>query len=156
MDITDYTRKDIGNLGEKVAIEYLRKHGFTLIDRNVARKTGEIDVIVKKDDTLHLVEVKTLVCNEFPGARLSKDEYDPSANLHPLKIAKITLLLRTVRCSLILPLGGALLEKALPAPPKPGRRSVPLCSMYHGRLARDLRFRNTGVSPVISDSVHGR
>ncbi len=89
MDITDYTRKDIGNLGEKVAIEYLRKYGFTLIDRNVARKTGEIDIIVQKDDTLHFVEVKTLVCNEFPGARLSKDDYDPSANLHSLKIAKV-------------------------------------------------------------------
>lgn len=89
MDITDYTRKDIGNLGEKVAIEYLRRSGFSLVDRNVARKTGEIDVIVQKDDTLHFVEVKTLVCNEFPGANLSKDDYDPSANLHPLKIRKV-------------------------------------------------------------------
>lgn len=89
MDITDYTRKDIGTLGEKVAIEYLRRNGFTLIDKNVARKTGEIDVIVQKNETLHFVEVKTLVCNEFPGARLLKDDYDPSANLHSFKIRKV-------------------------------------------------------------------
>ena len=89
MDITDYTRKDIGDLGEKVAIEYLRRHGFALIDTNVARKTGEIDIIVQKEHTLHFVEVKTIVCKEFPGSKLANDAYDPSANLHPLKIRKV-------------------------------------------------------------------
>jgi putative endonuclease len=89
MDISTYTRKDIGNLGERVAAEYLRRQGFELIDRNVARKTGEIDIIVRKEDTLHFVEVKTIVCMEFPHEKETKDTYDPSVNLHPLKIRKV-------------------------------------------------------------------
>ncbi len=89
MDINKFTKKDIGDLGEKVTIEYLRRQGFEFIDRNVSRKTGEIDVIALKDDTLHFVEVKTVVKNLFPDPRSVRDEYDPSFNLHQLKIRKV-------------------------------------------------------------------
>jgi putative endonuclease len=89
VDITNYTRKDIGNLGERVACEYLRRQGFGIIDRNVARKTGEIDIIASKEEALHFIEVKTAVCFEFPKDKSAKDEYDPSVNLHPLKIRKV-------------------------------------------------------------------
>ena len=89
MDLAGKPRKDIGNLGERIAAEYLRRHGFTVIDRNVARKTGEIDVIARKDETLHFVEVKTLVCKEFPDQRSNRERYDPSENLHALKIRKV-------------------------------------------------------------------
>jgi Holliday junction resolvase-like predicted endonuclease len=83
------TKKDIGNYGEKVTCAYLYKHGFDLIDRNVSRKTGEIDIIMRKGDTLHFIEVKTLVCMEFPKPNDQSERYDPSANLHPLKISKV-------------------------------------------------------------------
>ena len=89
MDITHFTRKDIGALGEKVAAEYLRRRGFALIDRNVVRKTGEIDIIMKKEDVLHFVEVKSVVCQEFPVKGNAQDEYDPATNLHAYKIKKV-------------------------------------------------------------------
>ncbi len=88
MDITHSTRKDIGNLGESVAAEYLKRHNFCLIDRNVSRKTGEIDIIAQKGEVLHFVEVKTLTCDEFPSKKAAFS-YDPSDNLHGLKIAKV-------------------------------------------------------------------
>ena len=89
MDISSKTRKEVGNLGETVAAEYLRRHGFRIRERNVARKTGELDIIAEKGDTLHFVEVKTNTVCELPEAGSRRDEYDPSLNLHAAKIRKI-------------------------------------------------------------------
>lgn len=87
MDVSLYTRKQIGDLGERAAAEYLRRRGFALVDINVARKTGEIDVIMRKGETLYFVEVKTVLVEEFPSG--IGDEYDPSGNLHEAKIRKV-------------------------------------------------------------------
>jgi putative endonuclease len=89
MDLSDKSRKEVGALGEAVAAHYLTTHGFEIIDKNVARKTGEIDVIARKDDTLHFVEVKSILCVEFPNPEARGDEYNPSANLHEAKIRKV-------------------------------------------------------------------
>lgn len=89
MDISSKTRKEIGALGESVAAEYLKRHGFSIRDRNIARKTGELDVIAEEGDTLHFVEVKTNLVEEFPRDDGVSDEYDPSLNLHEAKIRKV-------------------------------------------------------------------
>ena len=90
MDISTKSRKEIGNLGENVAAEYLKRHGFSIRDRNVARKTGELDIIAEKEDTLYFVEVKTILVDEFPDENSAHDDYDPSLNLHEMKIRKVT------------------------------------------------------------------
>lgn len=96
MDISSLTRKEVGNLGEKVAVEYLKRHGFSIRDRNVARKTGELDIIAQREDTLHFVEVKTVLADAFPadvetakGRSDYADDYDPSLNLHSAKVKKV-------------------------------------------------------------------
>mgnify|MGYP003394981313 CR=1 FL=1 len=90
MDISSYTRKQVGKLGEDVACEYLRRHGFTISDRNYVKKTGELDVIAEREDTLHFVEVKTVLAEEFPLAEnKGEDVYDPSINLHHAKVRKV-------------------------------------------------------------------
>lgn len=90
MDISAKSRKEVGNLGETVAAEYLKRHGFTIHDRNVARKTGELDLVASEGDTLHFVEVKTILVDEFPEAGKTSDAYDdPSLNLHESKIRKV-------------------------------------------------------------------
>ena len=89
MDISGFSRKEIGALGEKVACEYFRRNGMKIVAKNVARKTGEIDVIGKEHDPLHFVEVKTIVCEVFPSERSTDDSYDPSANLHEAKIRRV-------------------------------------------------------------------
>ena len=88
MTINFKDRKEVGNTGESVACEYLRRHDFNIVDRNVARKTGELDVIAEHEDTLHFVEVKTILVDEFPSGEVA-DKYDPSANLHEAKIRKV-------------------------------------------------------------------
>ncbi len=89
MNISSSTRKEVGAIGEKVAAEYLKRHGFGIRDRNVARKTGELDLIAEKENTLHFVEVKTILTNEFPDEKNTRDDYDPSLNLHEAKIRKV-------------------------------------------------------------------
>ena len=89
MAISSKTRKDVGVLGENAAAEYLRRHGFRIRDRNIARKTGELDIIAEQGDTLHFVEVKTNLVDEFPDAGGTDDAYDPSQNLHEAKIRKV-------------------------------------------------------------------
>ena len=96
MNISSKTRKEVGSLGERVAAEYLKRHGFKIRDRNIARKTGELDVIAEKDNVLHFVEVKTILADEFPedlpagqAGKYTVDEYDPSLNLHEAKVRKV-------------------------------------------------------------------
>jgi putative endonuclease len=89
VDISCKTRKEVGALGERAAVAYLQRHGFTIRDRNIARKTGELDVIAEKGGVLHFVEVKTNLVDDFPHERSEGDDYDPSLNLHEAKIRKV-------------------------------------------------------------------
>ncbi len=48
-----------GLLGEIYAARYLRDTGYHIVAANYRSKTGEIDIIIKDDDTYCFVEVKT-------------------------------------------------------------------------------------------------
>lgn len=89
MDASRLSRKELGDYGEKVTAMYLKRKGFRIVARNIARKTGEIDVLAQKGKTLYFVEVKTNLVKAFPTASTSKDAYDPSANLHEAKIRRV-------------------------------------------------------------------
>ena len=51
--------REIGNIAENKAIEFLENRGFVIIDRNFYTKFGEIDIIAKKDNIFHFIEVKS-------------------------------------------------------------------------------------------------
>lgn len=53
------TQKDIGRLGEELAVKFLRKKGYRIIERNFTCKRGEIDIIASEGECLVFVEVKT-------------------------------------------------------------------------------------------------
>lgn len=61
--------KKLGNLGEKIAHNYLEKKGYRILDKNYSSKfisgpqRGEIDIVAEKSDTISFVEVKTLTEN---------------------------------------------------------------------------------------------
>lgn len=52
-----------GKVGENMAAEYLKNQGFEVIERNYRHRRGEIDLIVRKDNLLLFVEVKTRTGN---------------------------------------------------------------------------------------------
>lgn len=76
-----------GAKGEEMAVYYLKKHGFSVIDRNYNKKWGEIDVIAKKQGNFHFVEVKTVTTSDVNHETL--DQYEPSDNVHPYKLKRL-------------------------------------------------------------------
>ena len=52
--------RETGLSGEERATQYLLEKGYEVLERNYRTKTGEIDIIAKKAETLVFVEVKTL------------------------------------------------------------------------------------------------
>jgi putative endonuclease len=54
-----------GKEGEELAVEYLREHGFDIIECNWRFKHYEIDIIAKKENILSIVEVKSRTGNFF-------------------------------------------------------------------------------------------
>jgi len=51
-------KKDIGFIGEDLAINFLEKNGYEILERNYRCKYGEIDLIARIEDRLVFVEVK--------------------------------------------------------------------------------------------------
>lgn len=86
MDITTYTRKDVGNLGERVTAYYLKSFGHIIVGRNIFYKVGELDIVSQKDSVLHVTEVKTSLCESFSNCL---QRYNPGDNLHLHKITKL-------------------------------------------------------------------
>ena len=71
--------KTFGNQSETLATRFLEQEGFVILERNYfARKLGEIDIITKRDDVLHFIEVKS-----------GKTEFDPIYNITPTKLRKV-------------------------------------------------------------------
>lgn len=54
-----------GKLGEDVAVQFLKKSGFKIIERNFRIRGGEIDIVAIEKDALVFVEVKTRKSDEF-------------------------------------------------------------------------------------------
>lgn len=70
--ITD--KRVFGDLGEKIAKEYLEKHDYTIIDQNYSKRWGEIDIIAEtKEKELVFVEIKTRETGNTPSVFLPED-----------------------------------------------------------------------------------
>lgn len=69
-----------GKMGERLAASYLEQAGFQLLHRNWRFKRMEIDLIARKGDTLHFIEVKT---------RRSVRYGWPEEHIKPRKIARM-------------------------------------------------------------------
>lgn len=50
---------DLGKFGEKMAVEFLQKNGYVILETNWTFQKAEIDIIAQKENTLAIVEVKT-------------------------------------------------------------------------------------------------
>jgi putative endonuclease len=52
-------RHVVGKAGEEAAVQYLRQHGYRILERNYRCRFGEIDLIARDGRMLAFVEVKT-------------------------------------------------------------------------------------------------
>jgi putative endonuclease len=56
---------ELGKLGEELAVEFLQKEGYEILETNWTFQKAEIDIIAKKENILAIVEVKTRSSLEF-------------------------------------------------------------------------------------------
>lgn len=56
---------DLGKLGEELAVEFLQKSGYEVLETNYVFQKAEIDIIAKKGKILAVVEVKTRSSTDF-------------------------------------------------------------------------------------------
>jgi len=57
--------RDVGALGEKQAVRYLKKLGYKILETNLVTRFGEIDVVAADKGCLVFVEVKLRRTKEF-------------------------------------------------------------------------------------------
>ncbi len=56
---------DLGNEGEKLAVNFLLKNGYEILETNYRYLRAEIDIIARKADIVCAVEVKTRSTPDF-------------------------------------------------------------------------------------------
>jgi putative endonuclease len=59
-------KKQLGNAGERLIQEFLKKQKFKILDNNYKSKWGEIDIVAQKGDIVSFIEVKTRKEAYFP------------------------------------------------------------------------------------------
>jgi putative endonuclease len=52
-------RRELGQYGENLAAEFLKRRGFEIVEKNFHTRWGEIDVVARRGRSIHFVEVKT-------------------------------------------------------------------------------------------------
>lgn len=70
----------LGQLGEKIAVDYLKNNNFKIIKTHFTSHWGEIDIIAQKDSILYFIEVKT---------RISKKYGSPEEAVHYYKLKSL-------------------------------------------------------------------
>ncbi|MDG1714288.1 YraN family protein [Lacinutrix sp.] len=56
---------DLGKKGEQLAVDYLIKKDYQILERNYRFQKAEVDIIAQIKDTLAIVEVKTRSTTDF-------------------------------------------------------------------------------------------
>jgi len=76
----NYAKKEIGNIGEKIAVKYLKDCGYKILEKNFRKRYGEIDIVAlkkngffSKNKELIFIEVKTKTKNKG---------YNPEENIN--------------------------------------------------------------------------
>jgi putative endonuclease len=64
-------RQAFGKAGEDLAVRYLKRKGYKVLERNYTCPVGEIDIVAKDKKTIVFVEVKTRRSMSYGSARLA-------------------------------------------------------------------------------------
>ncbi len=64
-------RRSFGEWGEKIALRFLRRKKYQILEKNFSSVSGEIDIIGKKDKIICFIEVKIRSCDEFGSPEMA-------------------------------------------------------------------------------------
>jgi putative endonuclease len=89
--------KETGTFGESIASIYLEKHGFYVIERNYSKKWGELDIIARKDNKVHFIEVKSVSYETKADLdyAVTHETWRPEEQVHQFKLHQIEKALTT-------------------------------------------------------------
>lgn len=68
-------KKELGDYGEYLAIQFLKTNGYEIISRNFFSRFGEIDIIAKDGDEYVFIEVKTRTNKQYGVPADAVDTY---------------------------------------------------------------------------------
>ncbi|MBT9132921.1 MAG: hypothetical protein DDT31_01683 [Syntrophomonadaceae bacterium] len=70
--------KPLGEWGERVALRFLRRRKYQILEKNFSSPLGEIDIIGKKDRTICFIEVKTRSSSDYgpPEVAITQQKQD--------------------------------------------------------------------------------
>ena len=90
------TRKT-GDIGENIAIKYLKNKGFSILETNYLKRWGELDIVAKNMDITHFIEVKTVSheTKKHLERALGSDTWRPEEQVHTFKLHQIEKALET-------------------------------------------------------------
>ena len=80
-------KRRLGDIGENIACDFLSKHGFKVIERNYLKKWGELDIVARKVDVVHFIEVKSVTHGTLG--------YRAEDNMHPWKLKRLGRTIQT-------------------------------------------------------------
>lgn len=104
MEVEKKNTKKIGDLGESIAVKYLKNKGFSIIQRNYRKKYGEIDIVARgtkspakdkvsheTDEVVHFIEVKSVSyeTKRMLDSAVSHETYRPEELVHNFKLNQI-------------------------------------------------------------------
>jgi len=68
-----FARINTGKQGEALAVEFLEKNGYRVLENNFRTRYGEIDIIAIEGKTLAFIEVKTKTNSKFGNPVMAVD-----------------------------------------------------------------------------------
>jgi putative endonuclease len=86
-------KRKIGDVGEEVVCNYLKKRGYKVLERNYLKPWGEIDIVAKKAKLLSFIEVKSVTREASSG--VSRESIRPEENMHPAKLKRLHRAIQT-------------------------------------------------------------
>ena len=87
-------KRRLGDIGENIGCDFLKKRGFEILERNYLKKWGEIDIVAKKDGIIRFIEVKSVSCVTLEIS-VAQKTYRPEDNMHPWKLKRLARIMQT-------------------------------------------------------------
>jgi putative endonuclease len=94
-------RNEIGALGEQIAVNYLKKRGYWIVERNYLKKWGEIDIVAHETlgnaQITHFVEVKAVSYETKQALEeaVTRRTWRPEENVHREKLTRLKRAIET-------------------------------------------------------------
>ena len=84
-------KNKVGAWGEQIAARQLKKRDFSILSLNYLKKWGEIDIVARKGNTVHFVEVKTVSyeTRRDLDRAVTRGTWRPEEQVHRFKLRKL-------------------------------------------------------------------